>query len=419
MSERTSLRLLIISQVYVPDPTAVGQHIADVSEEMVRRGWEVHVITSSRAYDDPSIKFPAREIREGVHVRRLPLSSFGKRSIAIRLLAQSLFMVQAVIHGILMPRVAVVVVSTSPPFAGFGGAVISLVRRVPFLWWVMDLNPDQMVAAGKLQPTSIFVRVFDWMNRVTLRRAARVVALDSYMADRLNRKVDVSAKTEVMPPWPHAEPPVSTDAGACRFVDAGQSFRRQHGWQDRFVVMYSGNHAIQHPLDTLLAAAARMSADRRLLFAFVGGGAGKAQVEREIGAGASNVVSLPYQPLETLEESLGAADLHVVSMGAEVVGIVHPCKIYGAMAVGRPVLFFGPRESHAGEILQLRRIGWRVDHGDVQGAIAAIHEAASMPRPARLAMGITAAGVISGQFSKRDLLLRLCNLIEGAGTPPA
>jgi colanic acid biosynthesis glycosyl transferase WcaI len=417
MSECASLRLLIISQVYVPDPTAVGQHIADVAEEMARRGWDVHVLTSARAYDNPSVKFPAREIRGGVHVRRLPLSSFGKRSIAIRLLAQSLFMLQAVLHALLMPRLALVVVSTSPPFAGFGGALISLVRRVPFLWWVMDLNPDQMVAAGKLQPTSVFVRVFDWMNRVTLRRASRVVALDSYMADRLNRKVHVSAKTEVMPPWPLAEASVSGGAGACRLADAGQSFRQQHDWQDRFVVMYSGNHAIQHPLDTLLAAAARMSEDRRLVFAFIGGGAGKTQVEQEIAAGASNLVSLPYQPLETLEESLGAADLHVVSMGTEVVGIVHPCKIYGAMAVGRPILFFGPRDSHAGEILQPRRIGWRVEHGDVQGAIAAIQEAAAMPRPMRLAMGVTAAGVISGQFSKRALLLRLCNLIETVGSP--
>jgi len=35
--------LLIICQVYPPDPAAVGQHVADVAEEMVRRGWSVRV----------------------------------------------------------------------------------------------------------------------------------------------------------------------------------------------------------------------------------------------------------------------------------------------------------------------------------------------------------------------------------------
>jgi glycosyltransferase involved in cell wall biosynthesis len=314
---------------------------------------------------------------------------------------------------LLTPGLAAVFVSTSPPFAGFGGAIIGMVRRVPFLWWVMDLNPDQMVVAGKLKPTSLFVRVFDWMNRVTLSRAAKVVALDPFMAERLNRKVDVSAKMDVMPPWPHNE--LSGDdeqSMMAGLAQAGQTFRRQHGFGDRFVVMYSGNHAIQHPLDTLLDAAARLEHDKNFLFVFIGGGAGKAGVEARIAAGATNIVSLPYQPLETLEESLGAADMHVVSMGPEVVGIVHPCKIYGAMAVGRLILFFGPRESHAGAIVEPRGIGRRVEHGDVEGAITAICEAAALPREDRVAMGHTAVKTVNAEFSRQALLSRLCDQVE-------
>ena len=83
--------LVVISQVYVPDPAAVGQHVADVAEEMARRGWRVIVYTANRGYDDPDICFPSRERRGGVEVRRLPLSSFGKTSIPVRLLAQFLF----------------------------------------------------------------------------------------------------------------------------------------------------------------------------------------------------------------------------------------------------------------------------------------------------------------------------------------
>ena len=372
----------------------------------------MRVLTSSRAYDDPSIRFAKQETRNGVHIRRLPLSSFGKSSIAVRLMAQSLFMVQAVMHGLLTPGLTAVVVSTSPPFAGFGGAIISLVRRVPFLWWVMDLNPDQMVAAGKLSPESLLVRVFDWMNRVTLRRAARVVALDRFMAERLDAKVDVSQKTAVIPPWPLREPFSNGEEGLARHVCAGSIFREQHGFGDRFVVMYSGNHAMQHPLDTLLDAAALLERDDKILFAFIGGGAGKAGVERRIADGAKNLVSLPYQPLEILEDSLGAADLHVVSMGDEVVGIVHPCKIYGAMAVGRPILFLGPVDSHAGAIVEPCGIGWRVEHGDVEGTIAAIREATAMPLSDRLAMGSMAVRTVGAEFSRSALLSRLCGLVD-------
>jgi glycosyltransferase involved in cell wall biosynthesis len=402
----------MVSQVYVPDSTSVGQHFADVAEEMVRRGWDVRVLAASRGYSDPSLRFPPRETRNGVDVRRLPLSSFGKRSIPVRLLAQVLFMIQVVGHGLLTPGLDAIFVSTSPPFAGFGGALIGMLRRVPFLWWVMDLNPDQMVVAGKLKPTSLFVRMFDWMNRVTLRRAAKVIALDQFMAERLNRKVDVSAKMLISPPWPHNETPPLDATGLQRLADAGTNFRKRHGLENSFVVMYSGNHAIQHPLDTLLDAAAQLEGEPSLKFVFVGGGAGKAEVERRIAVGATNILSLPYQPLETLEDSLGAGDLHVVSMGPEVVGIVHPCKIYGAMAVGRPILFFGPRESHAGEIVEPQDLGWRIEHGDVAATVAAIKEAAGLSRPERLQMGQRAAALITADFSRQHLMNEVCAAVE-------
>jgi hypothetical protein len=170
----------VISQVYVPDPAAVGQYMADAAEEMARRGWSVVVYAASRGYDDPSARYASHETRHGVTIRRLPFSSFGKRSIAIRLVAQSIFLAQAFLRALCGPRPELILVSTSPPFAGFVGAVLAWTRRVPLVWWAMDINPDQMVVAGKLSPASPIARLFDWMNRVTLRRAAAVVALDRH-----------------------------------------------------------------------------------------------------------------------------------------------------------------------------------------------------------------------------------------------
>jgi len=114
------------------------------------------------------------------------------------------------------------------------------------------------------------------------------------------------------------------------------------------------------------------------MFAFVGGGAGKVEVERRIAAGAKNLRSLPYQPRDQLQETLAAADVHVVSMGNDMVGIVHPCKIYGVMAVGRPILFFGPLESHVGQLVGPNPLGWHVNHGDVRATITALTEVGSM-----------------------------------------
>jgi glycosyltransferase involved in cell wall biosynthesis len=341
------------------------------------------------------------------------LSSFGKRSIPVRLLAQFLFVAQAFVHGIWAGRLGGVLVSTSPPFAGFIGSLISRLRRVPLIWWVMDINPDQMIAAGKLGPRSLPVRLFDWMNTATLRQASAVVVLDQFMGQRILRKWPIDPhRLHVIPPWPQ------TEAGEAPAA-APNAFRGLHGLQGRFTVMYAGNHALQHPLDTLLDAARQLEEDTRITFVFVGGGAGKAAVDRCISAGAKNLRSFPYQPRETLADTLSAADVHVVSMGDDMVGIVHPCKIYGAMAVGRPILYFGPRASHAGQLMALHEIGWQVSHGDVRGAIGAIQEASTMSRNHLDTLGSRSTALVIESLSRSKLTAEVCDVIQHSAQLPS
>ena len=126
--------------------------------------------------------------------------------------------------------------------------------------------------------------------------------------------------------------------------------------------MYSGNHSPSNPLSTLLSAAQRLKDDPKIRFLFVGGGIIKKELEAFVREhNLSNVTCLPYQPLEELRYSLSAADVHVVSLGEKMVGIIHPCKVYGAMAVGRPVLYFGPRPSHISDLLDTAPFGMRVE----------------------------------------------------------
>jgi colanic acid biosynthesis glycosyl transferase WcaI len=407
-------RLLVISQVYVPDPAAVGQYMADATEEMARQGWDVTVYTSARGYDDPAARYPMRERKRGVEVRRFPFSSFGKRSIAIRLAAQSLFVTQAILRALCAKRFDLILVSTSPPFAGFCGTVISSITRTPFVWWGMDLNPDQMVAAGKLSSRSIAARVFEWMNRGAISRAKAIVVLDRFMKDRVVAKLPgdltVASKVSVIPPW-------SLDAHLAGAPNGMALFRQRNGLEGKFVVMYAGNHSDQNPLGTLLDAADRVRDLERLVFVFVGGGAGKGEIERRIASGAGNMVSLPYQPIEVLAATLGAADVHVVSVGDSMVGIVHPCKIYSAMAVGRPILLLGPNPCHAAEIIGPDRLGWHVAHGDVAGAEGVLREMHGLPNEYVKDLGHRAAALTESQYSRSRLLAQFVQImLQSAST---
>jgi glycosyltransferase involved in cell wall biosynthesis len=270
----------------------------------------------------------------------------------------------------------------------------------------MDINPDQMITSGRLAATSLIARCFDAMNRFTLRSARRVIVLDRFMRDRILAKRAISDKIAAIGPWghedrleplPHHENP----------------FRERHGLNGKIVVMYSGNHGFSTPVATLLKAAERLMSMRELTFVFIGGGVLKKDVDDFVSrVRPPNVLSLPYQPIEAIRYSLAAADVHVVSIANEAVGVVHSCKIYGAMAVGRPVLSLGPPASHANDIVVRERIGWSCEQGDVEGLVATLQSISRTPREEFEEMGSRAKQAVQDRYSRQKALDAVCDLIE-------
>lgn len=398
----------------MPDPASVGQHMHDAASEMARRGWRVVVLASARGYEDPQRHYARREQIDGVEVRRFRWSSFGKTSILKRLIGGSSFLLQATLHALFVGPVDRILVSTSPPMCAIAGVVLRLAKRAPLKFWAMDINPDQLIAVGKISERSFSARIFDWINRAILRRASDVIALDRFMRERLERKTAIAGNTAIIPPWPHLD---QLDAA---LPHPSNPFREKHGLVGKFVIMYSGNLSPTHPLTTILEAAKRLAGRPELLFLFVGGGLGRQEIERFVELNRPpNIRLLPYQPLAELRYSLSAADVHLVAMGNEMVGVVHPCKIYGAMAVGRPILLIGPRPCHVSDILDEYDVGWQIEHGDVDQASARIEQILSTNPSALEEKGRRAQQAVAQRFSRRALCGEFCDVLErGVLTEP-
>jgi D-arabinose 5-phosphate isomerase GutQ len=175
--------------------------------------------------------------------------------------------------------------------------------------------------------------------------------------------------------------------------------------------MHAGNHSPCHPLDTLLEAARRLSNQAEIVFCFVGGGSEQHKVKTFAARyGLKNILCLPYQPLAELSGLLSAADLHVVVMGEQFTGIVHPCKVYNILAVGKPFLYIGPKESHITDIAQLEQKDNSIcaaRHGDVETVVNHILKAASSSRE-RAAF----AASCGEKFSRASLMPVMIDLFE-------
>jgi glycosyltransferase involved in cell wall biosynthesis len=340
------LKILLLNGHYWPDlSAATAQMLTGLGEELVRQGHGVRVICGRRKYDDPSVLFPQREVRNGVHITRIWNSSFGKGAKWKRAVDFATWLASAELALCREPKPDVVVTLTTPPLLSVLGARYARRVGAKLVPWMMDLNPDEAVAAGWLRQGSMMEKFLRSALEKSFRQSAAIIALDRFMADRIAAKGIDRGKIHVVAPWAH-DKEVKPD------VEGSKEFRVRHGLDDSFVVMYSGNHSPCHPLGSVVDAAIKLKDEDEVKFVFVGGGTGWEEIRKiKESENLTNVICLPYQPLEKVGASLGAADLHIVAMGEAFVGLVHPCKVYNLLSLGLPWVGIGPKDCHLADLL--------------------------------------------------------------------
>jgi glycosyltransferase involved in cell wall biosynthesis len=399
------VRITLINQAFHPDIVSSGQHLTDFALGLAGRGHEVTVVTSRRAYDDPAKKFPSHEVWRGIRIYRVFNTGFGKRAKWRRSVDFLTFLFSCCWRLCLLSKPDMVVALTSPPLVSVIAAGYARLRGIKFCYWVMDLNPDEAVAAGWLPPDSLRAKWLEHLSRFSLKQASAVVVLDDFMQQRILAKGIAAEKIAVIPPWSHDS--------EVRFDPIGRAnFRKAHGLENKFVIMYAGNHSPCHPLDTVLAAAKELASHQDISFCFVGGGTEHGRVKSFVRENQlSNILCLPYQPLDQLAGMLSAADIHLVVMGDPFVGLVHPCKAYNLLRVNAPILYMGPKPSHISKMLdqingQLPS-GWS-PHGSSGQAVKTVLELKQVAsRTDR-----KNSNLLNGFFSKETLLPRIVALIE-------
>lgn len=400
------MKVLLLNQCFHPDVMATAQQLTHLAVGLAGKGHQVTVIANDRGYDDPAIRFAQRETWQGITIIRIPSFALGKHSKWRRAVNFASFLINCSLRLLLLPRFDVVVALTSPPLISVLGAIFVRMKGGRFIFWVMDLNPDEAIAAGWLKENSFTGKILKSFLRYSLRHASRVIVLDRFMKERIRKHGISDERITVLPPWAH---------GDAVFDEAGRlAFREHHNLSQKFVVMYSGNHSPCHPLNTLLEAALKLADRSEIAFCFVGGGTEQAKVKSFAAQHKlKRVSSLPYQPLKGLAGSLSSADLHTVVMGDGFSGIVHPCKVYNILSIGIPFLYIGPTESHVTDIAAQATNGFAMysaRHGEVDKVVAHILKAAEQ----KTSLKGGGSPELASKFAKDALLPRMIQLLESS-----
>ncbi len=400
------MKILLLNQFFPPDLAPTGQMAADLAEDLVAAGHSVTVVTSRGSYLGGE-KRDARSTWRGVDVRRVAATSRGKRTLAHRALDYGSFYALAGWVLRRLPPPDVIVAMTTPPLI----AAMALGSRRPatkLVYWVQDLYPEIAVAFGAIAGSAIHTLAMAAVSRRVMQASAQVVVLGEAMKEKV---IDAGAQRDrvsIIPNW--------ADGGVVRSIPhESNPLRDDLARGARFVVLYSGNIGRAHDVSTMVSAARRL-ADRTDI-AFVFQGEGNKRAELELGTrGLANVRFVPYQPREKLAESLSAADVHLVTLSSNVLGLLEPSKLYGVMAAGRPAIYVGPDRAEVARTILAERIGACLSNGDVAGLMGAITRRVADPGLCH-EEGTRARQAIDHEYDRLHRTDRFAKLLDAISRP--
>jgi colanic acid biosynthesis glycosyl transferase WcaI len=343
MSGRRKPRLLVLNQYYWPGIEATAQLLTELCEALAEDA-EVKVVTGVlHGHEDA----PRRVVENGVEVVRVPSTSFERSKLGARAANYATYLTSALLRGLRGPRPDVVLCMTDPPIVADIALLLARRYRVPLVVISQDVFPEIAVQLNRLE-NPVAKRLLRGLVSLYLRRADRIVAIGDTMRRRLEEKGARPDRVRVIPNW--------VDTSRLVPTEKANEWARKIGLDEKFVVMHSGNVGHAQDLDSLVRAATFLRDLDDLSIFIIGTGARHAELVAlaEL-LEVDQVTFLYYQSRGVLPQSLSAADVHVVGLAPGLAGYVVPSRLYGILAVARPVIAAAEAESETAQVVE--RIG--------------------------------------------------------------
>jgi glycosyltransferase involved in cell wall biosynthesis len=401
-------KYILVSQFFPPDPTAVGQQAYDLAYYISKKK-NIEVLTSNSNYNNQKIKYLSQRINKNFFIRRMPVLNFGKKNIFNRIIGQIFFITQCFFYlKTMTQKNFVLILTTSPSISSILGFIIHFLdRKLKIIYWVSDINPDQSIKLNIFKKKNILVKILIFCEKQILKRAFKIITLDNYMKENLEKKLsNNNSNIIVVPPWCHEE-------NIKNVLNSKNYFIKKYKLNNKFVIIYSGNHSITNPLITFFKVAKILKKNTRIQFIFIGEGNIKNDLlkYKELNK-LDNILMLPYVSLSQLKYVFSAANLNLVSTGNSMKGIIHTSKHYSFLKIGKPFIYLGPANSSIGDIIKKYNIGWQVNHNDVDQCLSIIKKIFFLKKNAIKKIHDKSLKIYNKFYKKEKLINILINNIE-------
>jgi glycosyltransferase involved in cell wall biosynthesis len=269
----------------------------------------------------------------------------------------------------LIDKPDVLIIGTDPVMSALTVLPWKLTQsRTKAIHWCFDLYPEAALAAGIIRP-GVAASLLRSLVGSAYKRFDLIADIGDCMRERISLYKS-PAKQTTLAPWALAEPasalPIDVEERKAIFGNASLG------------LMYSGNFGRPHSYGGLLTLARAMrDADAHFALSIRGNRA--SEFQHAVRTDDHNVSFVPFAPQEHLEKRLSAADIQIISLRNEWTGTVVPSKFFGALAAGRPVLFFGSERSYISRTIRNHQLGWVCSPGNERTVAAELRAVAQNP----------------------------------------
>jgi colanic acid biosynthesis glycosyl transferase WcaI len=379
------LRILVLTINYWPEQTGIGPILTRRCEYLASVGHEVTVWTSMPYYPEWRIhpgytrKLFFREERNGVTIQRSWSWVPQKVTSAKRILFEASFLASSLLQAVRKNKPQLLLVVSPPLGLALSAVFLSRWLKIPFVFDVMDLQPDAAADLGML-PGPVLPLLYR-LEAMAYRNATLISTVTEGMRHKIVAKGTPPRKVVVAPP----------PADNCLFgvgsAIEGHKFRSEHGLQGKFIAAHSGNMGVKQGLDIVLDAASQLRKQQDIVFLLVGDGTMKSHLQSRAAAlELANVRFLPVQQQPELLQALAATDLALIVQQSTVSDIVFPSKTVTLLAAARPVAASVSANSEIGRVIRQSDGGVVIEPEKAEALAATVQEFFRNPGK-RAAMG--------------------------------
>ena len=391
--------ILLITDSYPPEIRSASHLMFELAEELLKRGFQVTVVTSWPQYNlDSGEQTPFQENMNecGIRVIRMKHLPHHKVNFFIRGIAQLLlpYLFIRKIKQYVHEKIDVVIVYSPPLPLTFVGAWAKKKYQAKYILNVQDLFPQNAIDLGVLK-NKMMIAFFRWMEETSYRQADVVTTHSAGNKALLEKQYpQYKKKCAVLHNW--------IDVAAHQSHSLMKNFREEFAIENKFVIVFAGVIGPSQYLDIIIRAAEQLTHLNNLCFLIVGDGAEKKALQSRVSQNKlDNVIFKPFISRENYADLLSACDLGLVCLSPKNKTPVVPGKILGYMAAGLPVLAILHQESDGHRIIQEAQCGYTAVSSDFPAIIKTIEKAYQQKSQGKI-LGARGLAYAKQYFSKEQ-----------------